>query len=388
MSAVNKSTCEVAIAGGGPAGLLCALLLHHKGVKPVLISKPAPKQIGRTVALMEGSLQLLKTAGVYDQVAKAGEPLRAIRLVDDTGGFFRAPTTVFDAHELGLEAFGLNIPNDALQAALDVAVRSCDIERIEGAITSADLQDKHVIIHGDDFACTADVVVAADGRRSILREALGLKTKKHSYPQSAVTAIFEHAAPHHGVSTEFHTRHGPFTLVPLQGNKSSLVAVVAPDDAEHLVHLPDDLFCRDVERRCQHLLGKMSLISQRGTWPLEMAVPQQFAVQRVLLAGEAAHVLPPIGAQGLNLGLRDAEAAAENIASAIFSKSDPGSADVMKLYNDNRARDIRPRSFAVDSFNRSLLTPFLPAHLLRGFGLYLANSNNALRKGLIRTGLG
>lgn len=382
------STCEVAIAGGGPVGLLCALLLAKAGVRSCLIRRQAPPQAGRTVALMRGSVELMREVGALETVEANAAPLRAIRLVDDTGSLLRAPTTIFEAQVLGFASFGLNIANDMLQRALDDALAGKDVIIITGAVEDVRFEDSQVCLQGADFSCAAHLVIAADGGRSILREKLGLKMKRHSYPQAAVTAVLRHSAPHGNVSTEFHTRNGPLTFVPLPGDVSSLVAVTTPEDAAYLMSLSETLFGDEIRHRSQSFLGAMSLISERGSWPLEMALPEDFAARRVMLAGEAAHVLPPIGAQGLNLGLRDSQAAAQIAATALAKGDDPGASDALESYRRSRSADIRLRSSAVDFFNRSLLSPFLPVHILRGFGLYLAANNSFLKKSLIHAGLG
>jgi 2-octaprenyl-6-methoxyphenol hydroxylase len=387
MQAAKMST-NVIVAGGGPAGLISALTLVKSGIAPLLITKIMPPQPGRTVALMQGSVDILRHLGVWERLEKLATPLHAIRLVDDTGHLFRSPTVTFRAHELKLNEFGFNVVNDDLQNALFDAVKNSGIEINDNEIRQITFDELSVEVAGDNFLNTARVIVAADGRNSYLREQTGFKTMRRSYPQIAISALLQHDAAHQNISTEFHTRHGPMTFVPMQGVTSSLVLVTSPDDANALAALTDEVFCKEIQRRAQSLLGGFALIGKRGMWPLEMLLPERFAQNRVMLVGEAAHVLPPIGAQGLNLGLRDAYAAAMLISDALKEKQDPGSASVCDAYNHSRASDIRLRSFAVDQFNRSLLTPFLPTHILRGFGLFIAQKSRFLRRKIMQSGLG
>ncbi len=382
------STCDIAVVGGGPAGLLCALLLCKNGAKPLLMRKQGGTSPGRTVALMHSSIDLLRQAGVWEILHARAAPLRAIRLIDDTGNLFRAPVVTFEARELGLNEFGYNIANDDLQAALEGAVQSQAIETIDGEVDHIVLHDSHIEMGGKNFSCLSRVVVAADGRHSILRKQAGFESKQNIYPQAAVTALLQHEAPHHGISTEFHTRKGPMTYVPMACNCSSLVLVTSPEDATQLMALDEKEFCFELRRRSQNMLGTFTLAGKRGNWPLELTLPDRFARNRVLLIGEAAHVLPPIGAQGLNLGFRDADVAATIIASALGKKEDPGDAGVLAAYHRSRSQDIRLRSFAVDQFNRSLLTSFLPIHFMRGFGLYMAQKSHFFRRKIMQAGLG
>src|SRR5262249_13929371 len=149
------------------------------------------------------------------------------------------------------------------------------------------------------------------------------------YPQAALTLNFAHARPHRDISTEFHTESGPFTLVPLPGDRSSLVCVVAPGEAERLAALPDDVLSETVERRAHSILGKVAVEPARGVFPLAMETAQRFAAERVVLVGEAAHVVPPIGAQGLNLGLRDAATVGELLVAARRNGADLGGETVL-----------------------------------------------------------
>jgi len=151
----------------------------------------------------------------------------------------------------------------------------------------------------------APLIVAADGQRSLCRSAAGIKTDTRDYPQVALTVSFAHSRPHRDTSTEFHTTSGPFTVVPLLGNRSSLVWVLDPIDAETIAALDDAALSQEIERRSHSILGKVTLEPGRGLFPLHVATARPFAAKRIALIGEAAHVIPPIGAQGLNLGLRD-----------------------------------------------------------------------------------
>ena len=195
---------------------------------------------------------------------------------------------------------------------------------------------------------TARLVVGADGRRSLCRAAAGIESRGRSYPQTALTFNLAHARPHHDTSTEFHTEAGPFTLVPLPGKRSSLVCVADPHDAEQLQSLDDAALNAEIERRSHSMLGKVSVEPGRGVFPLAVETVRSFGASRIALVGEAAHLVPPIGAQGLNLGLRDAATIGELVVAARRDGGDIGDDRLLARYDAHaprrRARAARSRS--------------------------------------------
>jgi 2-octaprenyl-6-methoxyphenol hydroxylase len=236
-------------------------------------------------------------------------------------------------------------------------------------------------------AVSASLVVAADGRSSPAREAARITTTTWRYPQVALTAIFAHDMPHKDTSTEFHTRQGPCTFVPLPGtaehpNRSSLVWMMSPEEADRRAALPAEAFAREASETGLRHLGALRLISQRGRVPMQGLTARRLTGARIALVGEAAHAFPPIGAQGLNLGLRDV-AALVNAAEA----ADPGAADGLATYDRSRASDVRTRTGAVDALNRSLLSDLLPVDFARGLGLLALDSFAPLRRFVMRQGL-
>lgn len=379
-------TADVAVIGGGPAGLLCALALKSAGVDTVLIAPPAVPD-HRTTALLAGSVTALKTLGVWSACAPNAAPLRKIRLADDTQRLLRAPEVVFDAEEIGLDAFGQNIENRHLLAALEAATATLLLPRIADVAQRITSGPDDVTVTYPDGTARVRLVIGADGQRSACRAAAGIGTRRRAYPQTAVTLNLSHSRPHANTSTEFHTESGPFTLVPLPGRRSSLVCVLSPSDAAALTAIDDAALSGEIERRAHSLLGGMTVEPGRGVFPLAIETADAFAHGRIALIGEAAHVVPPIGAQGLNLGLRDAAAIAELVADACRHHRDVGAPDVLAHYDTQRRADITSRSVAVDVLNRSLLTAFLPAQGARGLSLYLIDRIAPLRHALMREGV-
>jgi 2-octaprenyl-6-methoxyphenol hydroxylase len=381
---------EIVVVGAGPAGLAAALALASTGAEVALVGLAPPPEDNRTTALLGGSVTALETLGVWPALAGHAAPLSTLRLTDDTGGLIQAPQLEFHASELGMEAFGWNVINRDLVAALKARLASHPRLLVrEAKVEAVELTDGHAFVRpagGDTLR--ARLVVAADGRRSIARAAAGITVSQRAYPQTAVTLNLLHTAHHHGTSTEFHTRRGPFTLVPLPGERSSLVCVTAPDDAEALMAMEDAALARELERRAHFVLGRFRVDGGRAAWPLVAETPSRLADRRVALVGEAAHVVPPIGAQGLNLGLRDGAMLAELVAEARREGGDVGSDELMRRYAESRRIDIMSRTMAIDTLNRSLMSAFLPIHAARGAALWLVDHLPFLRKMVMREGLG
>jgi 2-octaprenyl-6-methoxyphenol hydroxylase len=376
---------DVIVVGAGPAGLTAAIACAATGVPTLLIGQsPADN---RTTALLAGSVTALETLGVWAQCAHHAAPLRTMRLVDDTGRLVRAPEVKFTSAEIGLDAFGWNIENRHLIAALNARARQLpSLTMLDARVEAVETRADTVTVRYNGEIITARLVIGADGRKSLCRAAAGIEMETRNYPQSALTLAFTHSRPHRDISTEFHTASGPFTLVPLPGNRSSLVWVLGPDEAGTIAELDDGELSLELERRSQSILGKIEVGPGRGLFPLTMSRARHFAARRIALVGEAAHVLPPIGAQGLNLGLRDAAAIGEFAIDAWREKRDPGADDVLHQYDKSRHGDVGSRALAVDLLNRSLLSDFLPVQSARGLGLYLLDRIGPLRRAVMREG--
>ncbi len=378
---------DVAVVGAGAVGLATALALARDGVRTALVGRHAPVADGRTVALLDGSVRLLRALGAWEALEPQAAPLAEMHLIDDTGSLFRPPPARFVAREIGLDAFGWNVESARLVETLRARARAVpDLTLVEHDAAGRTVEaDRTVLALDGGGRVAARLVVAADGGGSPLREAAGLAARRWTYPQKALTTILAHAREHREVSTEFHTREGPFTLVPLPGGRrSSLVWVSAEARAEALSTLDDAALAAAIERQAQSMLGAMRIDGPRGLVPMRgLSVPRPVG-PRLALVGEAAHVFPPIGAQGLNLGLRDAAALRDAVAEGM---RDPGSEAVLAGFARGRALDARLRTGAVDTLNRSLLTAFLPSDLARGAGLLALSTIAPLRRLVMREGV-
>jgi 2-octaprenyl-6-methoxyphenol hydroxylase len=312
-----------------------------------------------------------------------------MRLVDDTGRLIRAPEVRFSCDEIGLDAFGYNIENRVLVTALEQrAAELSGLTRLDDEAEAVTPDDADVAVRTiKGKSLSARLVVGADGRQSLCREAAGIQVRRRDLNQAAITFNISHSRPHRNISTEFHTPQGPCVFVPLPGDRCSVVWVAAPKEAERLLALSDDELSEAAEKQSHSILGRIKVEPGRHLFPLAIEQPRQFALHRIALVGEAAHVLPPIGAQGLNMGLRDAADIADIVGQAISLGEDPGSTTVLARYQSARRSDVASRIFAIDIANRALLSDFLPVQSMRAMGLHLIGSIGPLRRLAMREGL-
>lgn len=349
------------IIGGGIAGLTLALLLGKTGLPCVLVDR-APiltdenaKDSGRTVALMNSSVQILKATDIWDEIKEFSTPLQQMRLKDDGNPDIDVKEVNFPASEIGLEQFGHNIPNLPLQIALQQAANK---QENVTYITEDGLKSYQTSDHGvtaildSGKEVTADIIIGCDGRKSKVRETAGIDIREEEYGQSAVTCVISHTKPHEFTSTEHHRPGGPFTIVPLEGNKSSVVWVEKTDEADRLLSLPRDLFEKALQDSSKDLVGKITLETNPESWPLKKLIADRLTAQRTAIAAESAHVISPIGAQGLNLSLRDIATLAETIVDAARNGEDIGSPFALKRYENRRKADVITRVEGIDRFNK------------------------------------
>ena len=398
-----QTPADVVIAGLGPTGLTAALALCRLGLRTVLVGRPPdPATDTRTMALMGPSVTLLENLGVWDACAPHAQPLAGIRIIDATGRLLRAPETTFTAAEVGLASFGACITTaDLLRVLCEQARRTPELTIVETtAIAHIEIGQSSVqVTTAEGETVAASLLVGADGRQSPSRAAAGIRTQQWDYPQTALAATFEHTRTHAGVSIEFHRPAGPLTTVPLRPSQgihaSSLVWVEQHAEAQRLLRLDDAAFAATLRTQLQGVLGGIGKVSRRTAFPLTALRATPMARARTALIGEAAHVMPPIGAQGLNLGLRDVAGLCDVAAEAMARAQEPGArpapdlgvATVLERYEKLRRPDVWLRMTAVDLLNRSLLSGQLPIQAARSLGLQALGSFGPLRRALIRGGL-
>lgn len=396
---MSGQTRDIIICGGGIAGLTAALLLADQDVRVACIDQRPFDTSGtllldaRTTALLQGSLNIIRATGAWDLCKDAAEPLWIMRIVDDSGANKFAPVvTDFDAHDMGdgQSPFGENVPNEPLRRALiqkAQAHKNIDL-RAPCSVTdiSYDGPAAHVSLDNGD-TLSAPLVIGADGRNSLCREAAGIDVHRWDYPQSAIVCVVEHDQPHHNVSTEFHRPTGPFTVVPFPGNYSSIVWSEDTAMVDHYLKMDEDAFNAELNARSAGRYGAMKLVGERRAYPLSGLHARKYIAPRLALVAEAAHVLHPIGAQGLNLSLRDVATLCEVVVDGLRCGLDIGKESVLQDYERRRRPDIQSRVTAIDGFNRIVSNNAEILRTARRLGLKAIENIPALKSFVMHQGM-
>ncbi|MCF1448717.1 UbiH/UbiF family hydroxylase [Agrobacterium vitis] len=379
-------TVDVTVIGAGLAGSVAALALARRGRKVTLVAGDTRPKDRRTTALMDQSIRFLDRLGLWEELKTQGEALSTMQIIDGTKRLLRAPPVAFRSSEIGLAAFGYNFQNSDLLDVFDAALaREPNLTVLHQQAASIDFsQDNARVTLADNTVIECDLVVGADGRHSMTRGAADVAVRTWSYPQTAVVLNFTHTLPHNNVSTEFHTETGPFTQVPLKGNRSSLVWVVEPEEAERLKSLPLNDLSVLVETRMQSLLGQVTAEAPAQAWPLSGMSANRYGKGRAVFIGEAAHAFPPIGAQGLNLSLRDIMVLEDLVG---HEPQKPLGSTLGDRFDRRRKVDVWSRTASVDLLNRSLLSSFLPVQMVRAAGIHLLSNLSPLRHFAMREGV-
>lgn len=379
---------EALVVGGGLVGLAAAASLARAGLTTLHLAPKAPPD-RRTSALMRPAVDFLRGAGLIPSPETVGVPLTDIRIIDATDRLIRAPETLFSASDAGLEAFGWNFSNLRLAECFAAATKGlANLRTAETALTSLRREgDGWSATLGDGRTIEAQLVVGADGRKSSVRDAAGLTSRERRFSESALVCDLDLGHPLGGTSVEFHYPHGPFTLVPAGGDRANLVWIDEPAVLESARTLPPDTLNALLRKKSQRLFGTIAATKSAQVFPLGTLTVDRAGKGGVALAGESAHAFPPIGAQGLNLGLRDVADLAATVGS--FDRSVAGWAvGASDDYANRRAGDLSRTGAMVDMLFRSLLAEVLPAQALRAGGLWALRSMPVLRKRAFSLGMG
>ncbi|MEL6801536.1 MAG: FAD-dependent monooxygenase [Pseudomonadota bacterium] len=391
---------DIFISGGGIAGLVAAAAFGRAGFS-VCLADPAPpvdtaEAEGsdlRSTAYLQPARDLLETAGLWDTLAPHATPLDALRVID-TAGWPPEPTATreFRADELGELPFGWNLPNWLTRKVLADHIATLDRVDLRLGVGFKSLLQREtaaLITLTDGTRLSAKLAIAADGRASPLREAAGIGVTTTRYGQKALAFSVTHPHPHSNISTEIYNAGGAFTLVPLPDHLGGPASAVVwmndgPRAAELMAMAPPE-FEAEMTARSTALLGHLTLASPRRMWPVITQRATRLAAQRVAITAEAAHVLPPIGAQGLNTSLNDI-AALLQIATAAPGKI--GAGNMLSAYEQNRTRDIKARAAVIDLFNRICRSDTAAIQALRTRGLKAVYDITPVRRAVMQAGLG
>lgn len=397
---MTRETTDILISGGGVAGLTAAAAFGSAGFDVICVDPEPPvtqmEDAGadlRTTAILQPSLPVLQAAGLWDRLAPHAAPLRIMRIID-AGGEHPDPRIVkdFDAADISDQPFGWNLPNWLLRR--EMVARLADLPNVSfrpGLATTRLLtrETEAIATLSDNSRIAARLVIAADGRNSAVREALAIPVKTTRYGQKALAFAVTHPIPHRNISTEIHRSGGPFTLVPLPDREgqpcSAIVWMETGPEAERLAALPVPEFEAEMNARSCHILGPLTLVSRRSLWPIISQIAEQMAGERTALMAEAAHVVPPIGAQGLNMSLADLRALLD-LAEA--DRADIGSPKMLAAYHRARHLEVQARVTGIDALNRASMMGAQGLRDLRATALNALYSVAPVRKTLMRAGLG
>jgi 2-octaprenyl-6-methoxyphenol hydroxylase len=385
---------ELLIVGGGLIGLLLGVACGGAGLTVVLADRQDPARMldeafdGRTSAIAYGSQQVFDALGLWARIAPEAEPIREIRVADDASPWF----VHYDHRELGTEVpLGYIVENRVLRRALIEAVRALPnlsllaplaIERVDASPHAA------TAILSDGRRLQARLVAAADGAASPLRRAAHIDTVGWHYPQTGIVTTVRHARPHRGIAVEHFLPAGPFAILPMTGDRSSIVWTERAELAAQLVALPDDAFAAELCARFGDFLGEVEPVGPRWTYALGLMLAERYAATRLALVGEAAHVIHPIAGQGLNLGVRDVASLAELVIDWRRLGLDIGDDRILRRYQRWRRFDTLLLATVTDGLNRLFSNRIAPLRLARDFGLGVVSRLPPLKRLLMRDAMG
>ncbi len=397
---MHSQTTDILISGGGVAGLTAAAAFGTLGFSVICVEPNPPvtsdSETGadlRTTALLQPSIPVLEAAGLWQHLEPHATPLQVMRIVD-AGGAAPEPRVIkdFNASDVSGQPFGWNLPNWLLRKELLARLGALANVSFRTGLTTTRLLtriDAAIVTLSDGSRISARLAIAADGRASTLRQALGIPVKTFRYGQKALSFTVTHKIPHGNVSTEIHRSGGPFTLVPLPDRDgtpaSAVIWMETGPEVLRLCALQVAEFEAAMNIRSCFMFGPLTLATRRTVWPIITQIADRMAGERVALLAEAAHVLPPIGAQGLNMSLADL-ATLRDLATA--NPADLGSAAMLDAYHHARHRDIQTRVIGIDALNRASMTGGQALRDLRATALNALYAVPPLRKSLMRMGLG
>jgi 2-octaprenyl-6-methoxyphenol hydroxylase len=390
--------CDAIVVGGGLGGAAAALGLVEAGLSVIQLDSDgvtlaeAAEFDGRAYAIALGAQQFWDAVGLWPRVAEFAEPMVDILVSDGRVSEGASPMFLhLDHRELDEGVYGWMVEDRHMRPALlDTLAAAASVERRAGVtVVRAEYEKGRAIAHfSDGGRIAAPLLVACDGRSSKLAASAGIRRAGWSYSQNGLVCAVGHAVPHHGVAHEYFLPGGPFAILPLRGNRSSLVWTEWHAEAERIHALDDVGYLAELERRFGDFLGPLTLEGRRWTYPLSLSLAHEYVRPRLALLGDAAHAVHPIAGQGLNLGVRDAAALAEVVADALSRGEDIGALDVLKRYEQWRRFDSTAMALAMDGLNRLFSNDVGPLRLIRDLGLAAVNRMGGPRRFFMKTAAG
>jgi 2-octaprenyl-6-methoxyphenol hydroxylase len=395
LPALPNGHSDVLIAGGGFAGFALAIALRQAlgGNFTVTLADPAVGQTGRDVrasAIAAAPRRMFAALGVWDAVADEAQPILDMAITDSRVDDAVRPVFLTFGGEIEPgEPFAHMIENGRLVAALSAKAVSAGVAVIAAAVAdfAAETSAMNATLR-NGAAIRTKLLVAADGARSRLRERAGIATYGWSYGQSAIVTTVAHERSHQGRAEEHFLPSGPFAILPLRHNRSSIVWTERTEEAERIVALPDDDFHLELEKRFGLRLGDIAVSGPRRAYPLGLWVARSFIADRLALVGDAAHVIHPIAGQGLNLGIRDVAALAELVVDARRLGLDIAQGEVLARYERWRRFDNLTLAAVTDGLNRLFSNAVPPVRLARDVGLAIVDRLPPLKRLLMRHAMG
>ncbi len=393
-----EHTSDILIVGGGLNGPALALALAQTGHTVTIIDALAQKVRknaafdGRAYALALASQRLLQTISVWDRVAEHAQPMLEIKVTDGHAGAGPSPFFMhFDHAEIEEGPMGYMVEDRHLRRAfLDAMDADGNITQINGrTVIAQDQGATGVTLTLDDGSTlTGSLLVGCDGRRSGTAARAGIKRSGWDYGQTALVCAIEHDLPHHGIAHQFFMPPGPLAILPLTGNRSSIVWSERTDAAKRINALPEGEYLQVLRPRFGDFLGDIKLAGDRFTYPLNLTIANAFIGERMALVGDAAHGMHPIAGQGLNAGLRDVGALAEVLTLAGRRGEDIGSVLVLERYQEWRRFDTAALAMATDVFNKLFSNDNPLLRVGRDIGMGIVGSLPGLRRGFVREAAG
>jgi 2-octaprenyl-6-methoxyphenol hydroxylase len=395
LTALPNGRSDVLIAGGGFAGFALAIALRQAlgGNFRVTLADPElgrTRQDVRASAIAAAPRRMFDALGVWGAVADEAQPILDMAVTDSRVGDSVRPVFLTFGGEIEPgEPFAHMVENGRLVAALSAKAVSAGVALVAASVDDFATEPSCInVMLRDGTAIWTKLLVAADGARSHLRERAGIATSGWSYGQSAIVTTVAHERDHQGRAEEHFLPAGPFAILPLRHNRSSIVWTEQTKEADRIVALSDDDFHRELEKRFGLRLGDIVVSGSRRAYSLGLWVARSFIAQRLALVGDAAHVIHPIAGQGLNMGLRDVAALAETIVDAVRIGIDPGDASVLERYQRWRRFDTMTMCVSTDGLNRLFSDPSDALRLARDLGLGVVDRFPALKRLLIREAAG